>query len=121
MANDRRRPRLQDIGDEPDYRFTLANERTFLAWIRTALSLLAGGVAVVQFLPDLGPRTERLILGFILIAIATLLAGTAYRRWFRVERAMRLSEALPGTSMPLMLSAGVAVVIVVSVVLMALE
>jgi putative membrane protein len=120
MPNDRRRPRLQDIGDEPDYRFTLANERTFLAWIRTALSLLAGGVAVVQFVPELGPRDQRLVLGFILIAIASLLAGFAYRRWFRVERAMRLSEALPATSMPLMLSAGVAAVIVVSVVLMAL-
>ncbi|NUU26153.1 MAG: DUF202 domain-containing protein, partial [Streptomycetaceae bacterium] len=75
MPIDRRRPRLQDIGDEPDYRFTLANERTFLAWIRTALSLLAGGVAVVQFLPDLGPRPQRLVLGFVLIAIASLLAG----------------------------------------------
>ncbi|WTW93184.1 DUF202 domain-containing protein [Streptomycetaceae bacterium NBC_01309] len=120
MANDRRRPRLQDIGDEPDYRFTLANERTFLAWIRTALSLLAGGVAVVQFLPELGARNQRLLLGFILIAIATVLAVFAYRRWFRVERAMRLSQALPATSMPLMLSLGVAAVIVVSVVLMAI-
>lgn len=38
-------------GTEPDYRFTLANERTFLAWIRTALALIAGGVAVAQLLP----------------------------------------------------------------------
>ncbi len=36
---------------EPDYRFTLANERTFLAWQRTALGLLAAAVAVVQFVP----------------------------------------------------------------------
>ncbi|HSA53270.1 MAG TPA: DUF202 domain-containing protein [Yinghuangia sp.] len=119
MVDERRRPRLQDVGDEPDYRFTLANERTFLAWIRTALSLLAGGVAVVQFLPDLGPRSVRLLLGFVLVAISALLAGAAYRRWFRVERAMRLGQALPGTPMPLMLSLGVAAVIVVSVVLMA--
>src|SRR3984893_15268857 len=33
---------------EPDYRFTLANERTFLAWQRTALGLLAAAVAVVS-------------------------------------------------------------------------
>ncbi len=122
MVNEwRRRPRLRDIGDEPDYRFTLANERTFLAWIRTALSLLAGGVAVVQFLPDLGPRGLRLALGFILVAVAALLAGTSYVRWFRVERAMRLGQALPGMPMPLMLSLGVAAVIVVSVVLMAVS
>lgn len=119
MVNEWRRPRLRDVGDEPDYRFTLANERTFLAWIRTALSLLAGGVAVVQFLPDLGPRGVRLVLGIILVAVAALLAGTAYHRWFRVQRAMRLGQALPGTPMPLMLSLGVAAVIVVSVVLVA--
>ena len=38
---------------EPDYRFTLANERTFLAWERTALGLLAAAVAVVQLVPEL--------------------------------------------------------------------
>lgn len=32
-------------GEEPDYRLTLANERTFLAWIRTALAIL-----VVRFI-----------------------------------------------------------------------
>ena len=35
-------------GHEPDYRFTLANERTFLAWIRTSLGLMAVGLAVAQ-------------------------------------------------------------------------
>jgi putative membrane protein len=42
---------IRAVGEEPDYRFTLANERTFLAWIRTSLALLAGGVAVVQLVP----------------------------------------------------------------------
>lgn len=120
MTSDRRRPRLKDIGDEPDYRFTLANERTFLAWIRTALSLLAGGVAVVQFLSDLGSRAHRMVLGFVLVGIALVLAATAYRRWFQVERAMRLGQPLPGTPMPLVLSAGLTAVIVISVVLLAL-
>ena len=41
----------RSVGEEPDYRFTLANERTFLAWIRTALALIAGGVALVQLVP----------------------------------------------------------------------
>ena len=36
-------------GKTPDYRFTLANERTFLAWIRTALALMAGAVAHAPF------------------------------------------------------------------------
>ncbi len=54
-------------GEEPDYRFSLANERTFLAWIRTALALLAGGVVFEQFATKLGPRSA-------LVAIATALA-----------------------------------------------
>jgi putative membrane protein len=41
-------PAWRHEGTEPDYRFTLANERTFLAWIRTALALLAGGVLLHQ-------------------------------------------------------------------------
>ncbi|WP_406280067.1 YidH family protein [Embleya sp. NBC_00896] len=118
MKSERKSFRLRDIGDEPDYRFTLANERTFLAWIRTALSLLAGGVAVVQLVPDLGPRSQRLVLGLVLVALALTLAATAYRRWYQVERAMRLSRALPFSALPLVLSAGLVIVIVVTVVLM---
>src|SRR5262249_51837567 len=40
-------------GTQPDYRFSLANERTFLAWIRTGLALVGGGLAVAGFLPPL--------------------------------------------------------------------
>jgi putative membrane protein len=53
---------------EPDYRFTLANERTFLAWIRTALALIAGGVAVVQLVPALSIPGVRHGLGTVLTA-----------------------------------------------------
>ena len=61
--------RIRDEGDTPDYRFSLANERTFLAWIRTALALIGGGFAVDQFLPDLawGVRAG--------LALALLAAG----------------------------------------------
>ncbi|WP_031507791.1 YidH family protein, partial [Streptomyces megasporus] len=47
--------RLRDEGQTPDYRFSLANERTFLAWIRTALALVGGGLAVNQFLTGIRP------------------------------------------------------------------
>ena len=45
--------RVHEEGVTPDYRFSLANERTFLAWLRTGLALVGGGFAVDQFLPRL--------------------------------------------------------------------
>ena len=46
----RRRDRLAAIGSDPDPRFTFANERTFLAWNRTALAFVAAGLAAAEFL-----------------------------------------------------------------------
>jgi hypothetical protein len=37
--------KISRLGEAPDYRFSLANERTFLAWIRTALGFLPPGSA----------------------------------------------------------------------------
>lgn len=103
-----RRPALHEVGSNPDYRFTLANERTFLAWVRTALALMAAGVAVVQFVPGL---TEvRHVLGFILIALGGVIATMAYANWERNERAMRLGERLPHSPVPRMVASVLAVV-----------
>lgn len=82
-------------GEEPDPRFSLANERTFLAWIRTALALLAGGVAVRALELPFGETEER-VLAAALVVLAVLASTAAYARWARVERAMRRREVLPG-------------------------
>jgi putative membrane protein len=104
---------------EPDYRFTLANERTFLAWIRTALALIAGGVAVVQLVPEFGIPGGRHALGVLLTAGGGLLAALAVRRWQRVQAAMRRDAELPSTRLPVLLgSALLAVTILVLVVLL---
>lgn len=92
-----------DVEQDPDYRFTLANERTFLAWIRTALALIAGGIAVVQFVPDFGIPGVRHVLGVILTAGGGLLAVLAVRRWQRVQAAMRRNADLPPTHVPAIL------------------
>lgn len=104
---------------EPDYRFTLANERTFLAWIRTALAVLAGGAAVVHLLPDFGPDVLRLILGLGLILLALLLALGGYRRWVRVDRAIRAGLPLPPHHLPLVLAVAVTMAIVITLALIA--
>lgn len=105
-------------GEEPDYRFTLANERTFLAWIRTALALIAGGIAVVQFVPEFGIAGVRHGLSIVLTAGGGLLAAQAVRRWQLVQAAMRREQELPRTHVPLILGASIfAVTVVVLVVL----
>ena len=88
---------LHEVGEDPDYRFTYANERTFLAWIRTSLALVAADVAVIQLLPEGDPDLESYLVGLPLIALGTVLPLLSLRRWEQNERAMRLSQPLPRT------------------------
>jgi putative membrane protein len=119
---DRRWPRqVYAVGTEPDPRFTFANERTFLAWIRTALGFLAAGVAiaaVARLAGALGPETR--IASIVLIVCGLVCGVAAFRRWVINEKAMRLGHPLPSTPMLLVLTAivaGVALVALVVVVL----
>ncbi len=102
-------PAWRQRDEDPDYRFSLANERTFLAWIRTALSLLAGAIAIDQLTPGLAPAPVRAALGVALALGGAGLAASAYRRWVRVERAMRTGQPLPYTRALLVLTLCVAV------------
>ena len=107
--------------DHPDYRFTLANERTLLAWLRTALALVAGGVAVATYAPDLGiPGGSGVVaLGLVLIGLGTAIGG--HRRWRANEEAIRADRPLPQSAALGMLAVAVAVVVVVVAVLVAVE
>ncbi|MFJ8309276.1 MULTISPECIES: YidH family protein [unclassified Streptomyces] len=107
--------RIDEEGETPDYRFSLANERTFLAWIRTSLALIGGGFAVDQFLPQLrwGVRVG---LALALLGAGVLCALRAVNHWVRCERAMRRGEDLPVSRFPTLLGLAVAVVAVVMVV-----
>ena len=111
-----KRPDWQTEGHEPDYRFTLANERTFLAWIRTALALLAGGVALDQFVGPVAPRAMVAAVAGGLILLAAFLAAMSYFRWKGNEIAMRRDGPLPSSvGMPLLSAvlAGVALLLMV--------
>ncbi|MGW2259554.1 YidH family protein [Streptomyces sp. NPDC004749] len=111
--------RVGEEGETPDYRFSLANERTFLAWIRTALALVGGGFAVDQFLPGLrwGVRVG---LAVALLAAGALCALRAVNHWVRCERAMRRGEDLPVTRFPTLLGLAVGLVAAVMLVIVVL-
>ncbi len=114
--------RIRAVGRTPDYRFSLANERTFLSWIRTALALVAGGLAAAQFLPVLPTPYLREALAIFLLLLGGAVSVRALNHWLRCERAIRLGEDLPVSRFPtvlVLLVAVGAVVLTAAVVLQA--
>jgi putative membrane protein len=105
----------------PDYRFTLANERTLLAWLRTGLALVAGGVAVATYAPDLGVRwgSAAVALGLVLVGLGTAAAG--YLRWRANEEAIGAGRPLPASRLLPAVASAVAAVIVVVGILVGVE
>ena len=109
-----------DVGTEPDPRFSYANERTFLAWCRTALALMTAGLAITQLLPGFDLPGGRRLVGLPLIAAGVVLATGSLVQWVRSERAMRLGQPLPRSPLVpavagvVALSAGLALVLVVA-------
>ena len=102
-------------GAEPDPRFTFANERTFLAWSRTALALVVAGLGVVQLLPPFpGVPWGRPVLGVPLIVFGAVVAVAAYGEWVRSQRALRLGRPLPRSVMPRLLAAIITLIAVVA-------
>jgi putative membrane protein len=100
--------RLQAHGSDPDPRFTFANERTFLAWIRTSLALLAGGIGLEAFVGDtVGPTLRRAVAALLLV-LGAVLAVAAFVRWLRSERALREGRSLPGLAVAPVLAGVVA-------------
>lgn len=108
--------RVYGVGTEPDPRFTLANERTFLAWIRTSLAILAAGVAIEEFQFGDDPAL-RLMASIILVFVGASLAVYAFTRWMSIERAMRQSLPLPGLRSGFGLAIFLAIVAVLIVLL----
>lgn len=94
-------------GDEPDPRFSLANERTFLAWNRTALALIAGGVALESLGLDL-QQGFRLAASLVLVGTGTLTPVLSWMEWMHAERALREGSPLPGAHQGVVLATAVA-------------
>src|SRR6202011_5099581 len=117
QVTDSREPASAEAGSEPDPRFTFANERTFLAWSRTALALVVAGLGVVQLLPPFpGVPWGRHVLGVPLIVFGAVVAVTAYREWITSQRAMRHEQPLPRSVMPVVMTVIIAAMAVVAAV-----
>lgn len=106
---DRRWPRyVYEHGEEPDYRFSFANERTFLAWIRTALAFVASGVAVDVVDLSMSERYQSW-LAISLVFLGTLSAVVAWIRWIMAERALRRADHLPSFGFGIVFTIGLVV------------
>ena len=122
-APDHRWPqRVYGVGTEPDPRFSFANERTFLAWIRTALGFVAAGVAVAA-VADLNDALvlEVRIAALVLVVCGLVSGGTAMTQWVRNERAIRLALPLPSSPFMPFLTAAIVAVALVAIVVVAVQ
>jgi inner membrane protein YidH len=112
----------RDHSNEPDARFTLANERTFLAWNRTALALVVAGLAIAQLLPPFpGIPFGRHLLAVPLIALGAIIAIAGYLEWRRDQHALRHGQPLPRSPLPRILAGSIAAMAIVAAVLVLLS
>jgi putative membrane protein len=103
--------------EEPDVRFSYANERTFLAWIRTSLGLVTAGLAITQLLPPFDLPGGRRVIGLPLIALGVVLSLFSFRKWQDNEQAMRAGHSLSKSVLPGVTALVVSVVAVVGLML----
>jgi putative membrane protein len=106
---------------EPDVQLSFANERTFLAWERTALGLITAGLAITQLLPSFDFPGGRRLIGLPLIGLGVVIAAVSYWEWRRNQEAIRLDRPLPSSRLPLVVAVVVSVVALFGFVLVIVE
>lgn len=97
------------VPEQPDIRFSLANERTFLAYERTAVGLVAAALAVFHLL---APSWSQRLLGVLLVASAVVAAGGGWLRFQQADRAIREGRDLPAGTTVHVMALAILVVIV---------
>jgi putative membrane protein len=115
--SDGRRPRsVYRTGSEPDPRFSLANERTLLAWLRTSLAFVVTGIAIIALREVVRQPSFAVMVAGAACAVGAIAAVGAYLHWMRVERALRLGRPLPPPNLALVVVAGVLALALVAVI-----
>ena len=102
---------------DPDTRFLLANERTLLAWVRTSITMQAGGLALAHFSSD---AIFQKIFSVAIIALGGAMAIFGYVRFNAADRAIRKEELPSIGKAPLFQSVAltlIAVVLIISLII----
>lgn len=93
MSDSRFPKSVYGVGRDPDPRFSLANERTFLSWIRTSLAFVAAGVALEAVELPMNDAA-RVVATVVFLLLAVIVPGYAWFQWVRNERHLRRGEPL---------------------------
>jgi len=89
----------------------MANERTFLAWSRTSLALVVGGLAIAQLLPPFaGVPWGRSAIATPLILLGAVLPVLSYLEWRTNQRAIGRGARLGRSQLPGILAVTITVV-----------
>src|SRR5947207_13055 len=108
-------------GHRPDVQLSFANERTFLAWERTALGLITAGLAITQLLPSFDFPGGRRLIGLPLIGLGIVIGALSYWEWRRNQEAIRLDQPLRQSRLPLVVAIVVSVVALFGFILVLVE
>ena len=120
-------PATKPSADQPvvaspsiDVRFSYANERTFLAWNRTALALVTAGLAITQLLPPFHVPGGRRMIGIPFIVLGIVIALASLRQWRLNEKAMHAGEPLPSSPLPVLVALVIGITSITALVLAAI-